>query len=164
MRNILFILAGFIVLTSCNKEKKLIKRLNDETWNIVHSERAILDENGGKTVFEDLNNAGSITFRDDPSGLPGLKQTDFEYTNYLGQSSIFTTTFYANEDGTRVGFAGVLCSSPFECDLVFTVDENKSKRQVWSAYGSDDTFFFPPDPYNANKPDHIRWKITLEKQ
>jgi len=159
----LFSIALLGLLLSCNKEKKLLNRLNDHTWNIDQSIRSVIDQDGNETIFEDGQNAGTISIYDDPLGFDGLKEAHFIYTNYLGQTSDFIATFYVNEDATRVGFAGALCNSPFECDLLFTVSENKKKSQVWTAYGSDNTYFFPPDTYNANKVDHIKWQLRLSR-
>ena len=83
---------------------------------------------------------------------------------FLGTGTDFTTALYTDEKGKRVGMANVLCTSPFMCDLVWTVEKSSGARQTWSAYGSDDVFFFPPDLYSANKDHHLKWEITLKKE
>ncbi|MCG8574094.1 MAG: hypothetical protein MI810_04360 [Flavobacteriales bacterium] len=162
-----FFLVIFIGLTAsfvgCRKDKRFLNRLENTEWEITTSKRWIIYNDGTTEIFEDLTNAGTIYITEDPLGSEILKEVRMVYTNYLGGTSDFTTLLYTDDLHTRVGMSQVLCNDPFECDLVWTVDVNKRNKQVWSAYGSDGSYFFPPDTYNANKDHHLKWEITLTK-
>lgn len=163
MNRILIFISLFVFVAGCTKEKRLWNDLCEKEWNIETSKRWIIYNDGGTEIFEDLTDAGTIYIRTDPNSALGFKEVRMVYTNVLGASTDFTTSLYANEDATRIGMAGVLCNSPFQCDLVWNVEESSNNKQTWTAFGADDVFFFPPDLYNANKGFHLKWEITLKK-
>lgn len=164
MYRLLIILTLIFVAVGCSKEKRLLKDINKKEWNIETSKRWVIYNDGTTEQYEDLVDAGTIYIRDDPTSLLGGKEVRMVYTNFAGSSTDFTTALYANEDGTRIGMSNVLCSSPFQCDLVWTVEKSTNNKQIWTAYGSDNVFFFPPDLYSANKDHHLKWEITLKKE
>ena len=133
-------------------------------WQIVKSERMRIFNNGNVEFFEDLENAGTLNIYDDPDAISDLvKGFDFSYTNFNGANVSFSSLLHTDEEGLRIFMAGVLCNSPFECDIVWTVDENDKNRQVWSAYG-DQTNFFYGDQYDPSNDDfHLKWTIILER-
>lgn len=133
-------------------------------WTIVKSERLRIFNNGSVEYFEDQTDAGTLNIYDDPEAISDLtKAFDFNYTNYNGQNASFSSILYTDEEGLRIFMAGVLCNQVFECDIVWTVDENMKNRQVWSAYG-DETMYFYGDQYDpSNDSYHLKWTITLEK-
>lgn len=151
------------LLSACNKEKRLLKDLNKKEWSIETSKRWVIYNDGSTLLYEDLTDAGTIYIYNDPTSVLEFKEIRMVYTNYLGFKIDFTTPLYANKDGTRIDMAGALCNSPFECDLVWNVEESSNRKQTWSSFGSNDTFFFPPDVYNANQEHHLKWEITLKK-
>lgn len=163
MHRFLLVLFALIIVTACSKEKRLMKDISEKEWAIETSKRWVIYNDGETTQYEDQVDAGTIYVYTDPNSPLEFKDVRMVYTNFTGASTDFTTAFYANEDGTRVGMAGVLCSSPFECDLVFNVEKSSNNRQVWTAYGSDNVFFFPPDMHTANKDHHLKWELTLKK-
>jgi len=154
-----------LLLNGCRKiEFKYPDRLEGE-WKIVKSERAIINQDGSLDYFENLENSGNLSvFEADPPAET-FKEFIFNFTNYLGDSGSFRSFIYTDEGGSRIFFSQVLCNSPFECDLVWTVEENKRNRQVWAAYGTLDGYFYPPDRYDpSNDSGHLVWRITLEKE
>ena len=133
-------------------------------WTIVHSTRLRIFNNGNVEVFEDKDNAGTLNIYDDPEAISDLvKKFDFDYTNYANARAAFTRLLFTDEEATRIFFSKALCDSPFDCDIVWTVDENKKNRQVWSAYGDQTGYFYGEryDPSNDNY--HLKWTITLER-
>ncbi len=157
-------LAMVLLLAGCKKiEFKYPKQLMGD-WTIVHSERAIINSDGTLDFFEDKKNAGNLKVYEPNPSAETFKEFEFTYTNFNGQGAFFHSYIYTDEGGTRIFFSKILCDSPFECDLVWTVEENKKNRQVWAAYGTSDGFFYPPDRFDpSDDATHLVWRITLER-
>ena len=133
-------------------------------WTIVHSERAIINADGTLDVFEDKDNAGTLRVFEPNPPAETFKEFELNYTNYLGDLAYISSYVYTDEGGTRIFFSKVLCDSPFECDIVWTVEKNGKNKQVWATYGTADGFFYPPDRYDpSNDASHLVWRITLER-
>ena len=151
-----------LLLLGCNKEKRTLKRLDNTRWDIVKSERWIIYNGGTTDQFEDLDNAGTVTIATDPWGSDGVKELTMNYTNFQGATASFTRLIYIDEAAERLSINGALCNNVFECDLVFNIEVNQKNKQVWTAFGTDDTFVYPAS-YNANQDFHVKWQLTLEK-
>jgi hypothetical protein len=165
MKKLLFILIMFTVLfAGCKKKQyKYIDDLEGE-WTITHSERVMIYPDGTQDVYEDIDNAGTMSVYEANPPAETFKDFTFSYTNFQGVPVGISSSVYVDEDATRVGFSQVLCSSPFECDIVWTIEVDKKNKQVWAAYGTADGFFFPPDRYDPTNDDyHLVWRITLER-
>ena len=133
-------------------------------WRIVRSERMGILPDGTIDKFEDLDNAGTLNIFEATPSAESFKEFMMTYTNYQGTLVNLHSDLYTDEDKRRIGFSQVLCNSPFQCDIIWTVDENKKNKQVWSTYGTEDGFFYPPDRYDPTNDDvHLKWRITLEK-
>ncbi len=153
-----------VILSGCKKiEFKYPKQLMGD-WTIAHSERAIIYSDGSVTLFEDQTNAGTLSVYEPSPPAETFKEFEFSYTNFEGQSGFFHSYLYTDEGGTRIFFSKILCDSPFQCDIVWTVEKNEKNKQVWAAYGTADAFFYPPDQFDpSNDAVHLVWRITLTR-
>lgn len=164
MKYLLSSLSIFILFSACSGPEFTYPEKLDGSWTISRSERMIIWNNGTVEHFEDIENAGTLLVYEPVPEAATLKEFVFTYTNYLGATAEFSSLLYSDEGGKRVSFSGVLCNSPFECDIVWTVEENSKNRQVWATYGDNQKFFYPPDRWDPTDEDgHLKWRITLTR-
>lgn len=153
-----------IILFDCGRDEFTYPKKLDGDWKIAKSERWIIFNDGSTEKFEDLTDAGTLQIFEPNPTAETLKEFIFTYTNFKNEEVEIQSLLKTDEDSKRIFFSKVLCDSPFECDIVWTVDENKKNSQVWSAYGNQDNFFYSSDRYNpSNDTHHYKWTITLEK-
>ena len=160
-----FLLLLPLLLWQCKEEKaKYVDQLDGE-WNIERSERMHIREDGSLEYFEDIENAGRIEIFEATPPAVTLKEFTMEYTNFEGTPVFLNSLLYTDEGSTRVMMSKVLCDSPFECDIVWTVETNKKNRQVWAAYGGPSTYFYPPDRFDPSlNSSHLKWRLTLRRE
>lgn len=159
--------AAFSILFLMNCKADEFKYPDDleGTWKITRSERMAIFPDGSIDKFEDLENAGSLEIFEATPAAETFKEFIFTYTNFQGDNVGLQSLIYTDEDRRRVSFSKVLCDSPFECDIVWTVDTDEKKKQVWSTYGNEAHFFYPPDRYDpTDDSQHLKWRITLVKE
>lgn len=160
-RPLLLTVIGMLALSACipaNRERKQLLG----TWDIAHSERVAIFEDGTTEVFEDLTDAGTLEISE--GGVTGIL-TDFvlAYTNFEGTAINIQGSVTVDEETSRVLLNPFDCGGTvFNCSLVMNVQEDKRRQQIW-------TYFYvnPPvqgrfDP-TANDI-HFRWTLTLRKQ
>ncbi|MBI1226537.1 MAG: hypothetical protein GC192_14985 [Bacteroidetes bacterium] len=153
-----------LILTSCQPDEIKYPDALIGTWTITKSERMGILSDGSVDKFEDIENAGTLDIFEATPPAETFKEFVFNYTNFQGDKVTLNSLIYTDEDKRRVSFSKVLCGSPFECDIVWTVEENKKNKQVWSTYGNEEAFFYPNDRYDPTDDDlHLKWRITLEK-
>jgi hypothetical protein len=123
----LLVLSILILFAGCQKDDKLEKRL-EGNWNIAHYENIKIFNDGTTEVVAEADDAGYFLFYRDPSNLPVF---DFEYTAGGNTQSGSSVYYMIDDHAKRVIIIGGTCIG---CDLAYTIDENTSKRQVWSIY------------------------------
>lgn len=142
----------------------MAKRLMGE-WNVERTERMRIFPDGSVVHFEDISNAGSLTVMEANPPATFLREYAFTCTNFEGITFSLGGNMIFDEDGSRAIWLNALCSDPFECDLVWTLEENKRNKQVWSAYGNETEFFWPTDRWNpGDDASHLKWRITLVRE
>ncbi|MEM1093368.1 MAG: hypothetical protein AAGJ10_02105 [Bacteroidota bacterium] len=160
-RPLLLTVVAFLVLSACipaNRERKQLLG----TWDIVHSERIAIFDDGSTEVFEDLTDAGTLEISE--GGVTGIL-TDFvlDYTNFAGTRINFEGSVSVDEETSRVLLSPFDCgSSIFNCSLVMNVQEDKRRQQIWTYFYTDPPRQGQYDP-TANDT-HFRWTLTLRKQ
>lgn len=153
-----------IFFVACKDDKFTYPDKLDGEWTIERSERMLIHQDGSVEVFEDIENAGKIDIFEPSPPAETLKEFTMDYTNFLGEQVFLNSLLYTDEVSSRVMMSKVLCDSPFECDIVWTVDTNKKNKQVWSTYGNETHLFYPPDRYDpSNDNAHLKWRITLKR-
>ncbi|MEM6647264.1 MAG: hypothetical protein AAF730_13540 [Bacteroidota bacterium] len=150
-----------LILSACipaNRERRQLLG----TWDIVHSERIAIFEDGSTEVFEDLTDAGTLEISE--GGVTGVL-TDFVliYTNFEGTLVNLQGSITVDEETSRILLNRFDCGSTiFNCSLVMNVQEDKRRQQIWTYFYTD-----PPrqGQYNPTANDkHFRWTLTLRKQ
>ena len=145
-------------------EIKMAKRMMGE-WKIERSERLRIYEDGSTWHFEDIENAGTLTVTEAVPEATFIRSYSFQSVNFEGDAFSLGGDMWIDEDATRAIWKYALCEGLFECDLVWTIEENKRNKQVWSAYGNQDAFFWTGDSWNAgDDASHLKWRITLVRE
>lgn len=158
---ILFIAVLGITLQACTSYDDRQMNQLEGHWDIVHSERIQINQDGSTEIFEDLEDAGYLEIYSETSGLDGLKDVIMEYTNFNGDRISYQGTIYNDDTNERVLFAGFFCNSIFNCDLGWNVDHDGRRKQVWSFYYTPTGGRNQYDPTAHNV--HYKWTITLRK-
>ncbi|MEL6865751.1 MAG: hypothetical protein AAFP19_15105 [Bacteroidota bacterium] len=153
-----------LLFNACKSEQVRFTDRLDGEWVIEKSERWIIHQDGSTEQFEDLSDAGRMEVYEPNPPATTFKEFTFTYTNFEGGQANMQSYIFADEDSRRVFMSQVLCNSPFECDIVWTVEENKRKKQIWSTYGTEEGFFYPPDRWDASDDAyHFKWRIVLRR-
>ena len=136
MKTLLPIIAGLLLLSSCkNKEDRYLNRL-DGTWAIDRLERKEIHSDGSVLVLTDERSVGTLSMQVatiDNVELDNLKDFVFDYTEN-GTPKHVEGTLKVDEQAKRVIVLGGVC---IQCDLAYTVEENKRGKQVWSTFSYD---------------------------
>ena len=156
-----------LMTVSCNKEKSLMKRLTTN-WKIEKSEIAILSEGGEDNVIESVENAGKLTVYDEDPDNPSKdsKLYDFYVLDVNGDTMVskYGGTLITDEKNKRMIMTKALNDSTYLSDIVWTIEENKKKKQTWTTYGVDSTLFYPENNENPGAATNwIEWRIWLKK-
>ena len=126
----LFILSLALLFTGCQKDDKLEKRL-EGNWNIAHYENIKIFNDGTTEMVAEADDAGYFTFYKD---VLDLMVFDFSYTANGTTSSGTGVNFLIDDHAQRIIIINGKCSGIIDCDIAYTIEENTSKRQVWSIY------------------------------
>ncbi len=159
----IILLAAALTIMSCNKQKRKMKGLVGN-WTIEQSERMVITTGGSEDVYEDISNCGDIVISDIHEDSTTVKNFTFTYIDANGDTLKVTNKLYTDDKNKRIVFKNALCDTTVGCDLIWTVDKSKKNKQIWSAYGIDNDFFYSPnnfDPNNANQ--WLMWRITLKR-
>lgn len=159
----IILLAAALTIMSCNKQKRKMKGLVGN-WTIEQSERMIINSGGSEQTVEDISNSGDMVVSDIHEDSTTVKNVDFTYVSSMGDTLKFVGKLYTDDKNKRIVFKNALCDSTSGCDLIWTVDKSKKNKQIWSAYGVDNDWFYSPnnsDPGNANQ--WLMWRITLKR-
>jgi hypothetical protein len=156
------VLVSVITLNSCNKEKKLMKRIQGN-WNIESSEKTIYRSDGSKETMESITDAGKLVISDGPSS--DVKQYEFTYIGSQGDTIHVTDQLLTDEFNERLIMAKGYADPAGNKNLVWTVEKEKKNKQIWSAYGVDSTLFYPSNNNNPGAAGNwVVWKITLKRE
>ena len=159
----ILILVSALTMMSCNKQKRTMKGLVGN-WNIEQSERMTINTGGSESVYEDISSCGDVVISDIHEDSTTVKNIDFTYYAANGDTMKYTGKLYTDDKNKRIVFKNALCDTTSGCDLIWTVDKSKKNKQIWSAYGIDNDWFYSPnnlDPNNAKQ--WLMWRITLTR-
>jgi hypothetical protein len=132
----LLLLLPILFLVSCSKEDRYLNRLEGD-WNIESLVRLEISWDGTIEVLSDERDAGTFSMVTSTFGNLELENLlDLTYT-YVENGQTFSgqEVVKVDEGARRVIFLGGDC---IQCDLAYTIDENKPNRQVWSTYSNDE--------------------------
>ncbi|MEM6343739.1 MAG: hypothetical protein AAF927_07655 [Bacteroidota bacterium] len=131
--NILILSCVLLALstTACrDKQQRYLQRLEGK-WNLASETVTIINPDGTVNFESEEFDVGELSLTNE-QGL------DFflEYTLTLNDGTVLAgpLPFQNDEQNKRIIFYNYFCSDPFDCDLVATVEEDKSSRQVWNWY------------------------------
>lgn len=132
----LLLLLPVLFLISCSKEDRYLNRLEGD-WNVESLVRVEIQWDGTVKVLSDERDAGTftmVTATFDDLTLDNLLDLSYSYVEN-GQTFSGQEVVKVDEHAKRVIFLGGDC---IQCDLAYTIDENKPNRQVWSTYSNDE--------------------------
>ncbi len=156
-------LIAVFVIAGCNKQKRTMKGLTGN-WIIEKSERFEIYSGGSEVPLEDISNCGDLVISDIHEDSTTVKNFVFTYIDQYGDTMKVANKLYTDDKNKRIVFKNALCDSTVGCDLIWTVDKSKKNKQIWSAYGIDDDFFYSPNNADPTDADHwLMWRITLKR-
>ena len=156
-----YVVLGILLIAGCiprNQERRQLLG----TWDIVHSERITIFEDGRTEVFEDLVDAGTLEIAE--GGVTGLF-TDYtlDYTNFEGTRVSLVGGLSIDEETSRILLYGFDCGgSIFNCARIMNVVKDARREQVWTYFYTDPPVQGQYDPTVHDV--HFRWKLTLRKR
>ncbi|HLP13903.1 MAG TPA: hypothetical protein VK177_18370 [Flavobacteriales bacterium] len=158
---ILAVIAGLFA-TSCNKEKKLMGRL-EGNWTIESAEKIIHFNDGTTTTIESLSNPGKLVISEGASDEE--KNYDFFYIDTNMDTIKMIDKLVTDEYNTRmVMLNGYTDTSGVKKNIVWTIEKNNKNKQIWSTYGVDSVLFYPPNNNNPGTASSwISWKLTMKR-
>lgn len=160
--NIIATLALVLLLTNCNKEKKLMERL-EGNWSIEASEKILYRTDGTTEAMETISNAGKLVISGGSSDE--IKQYDLFYVGVLGDTIQVKNELVTDEYNTRMIMLSGYADSTGNKNLVWTIEKEKKNKQVWTTYGVDSTLFYPANNHNPGAAQNwVKWKITLKRE
>ncbi len=130
--------------TACrDKQQRYLQRLEGK-WKLVSETITIINPDGTVNFESEEFDVGELALTNE-QGL------DFflEYTLTLNDGTVVAgpLPFQNDEQNKRIIFFNYFCTDLFDCDLVATVEENKSGRQVWNWYR----------PFGSGSHRRVRW-------
>ena len=155
-----------VIISSCNKEKRLMDDLVGN-WEIDKSEKFKLLPGGVDSLYEELENAGSIVIYEDADNPSKTsKLYDFMFIDANQDTLEAKNTLISDEKNKRLILSDALSDSLGNTyDLVWTIEKTKNNKQVWQIYGVDSTFFYPPNNNNPGDASNwLLWKLTLKRE
>lgn len=155
-------LAAVLLLTNCNKEKRMMKGL-EGNWRIESSTKSIFKQDGTEEVFESISNPGKLVVSAGPS--KEIKQYDFFYVSSTLDTMKAANTLVTDEFNRRLIMTGGFTdTNGVVRNLVWTIEKEKKNVQVWSTYGIDSTFFYPANTHNPGGTNQwLVWRIVLKR-
>lgn len=156
------IAAVLFTLTSCNRDEKLMKKM-EGNWNIESSVITYHFASGGEQVIEDLSNTGRLVITEGNSDLE--KSYDFFYINSQLDTIQANNQLVTDEYRSRMIMTEALIDTVNgNKPIVWTIEKQKRNKQVWSTYGVDSTLFYPSNNMNPGTAENwVSWTITLKR-
>ena len=116
MKNILLLLLTSLVLISCNKEKKLMKRLT-ANWTVSESTITLFKDNGNDSLIDQTSNAGKLMIYDEDPENPSKDSKLYDLTihNEVGDTvfHIIGGTLITDEKNNRMIMQKALSDSTY---------------------------------------------------
>lgn len=159
------LLFGILLLSACNKEKKLMEGLIGN-WNIKESERAYLHTDGSEEVYETLSNAGKLVISEDTES-PSETSKHYRLTFVDGNQDTLEAEnrLITDEKNKRIILLNALSDSTAQANMVWTIKREKKNKQTWTLYGTDSTFFYPAENNNPGAATtSMVWRMKLDRQ
>ncbi len=125
---IIILILATLLTSSCidRTQVKFVKRM-EGSWSLVKEEIALINPDGTTDLESESENIGSLT-------LTNPENSDLFLYYDLSIPGVYNRArdgFKIGEEGERVFFYYFYCDDIFGCDLVCTIVENSSNRQVW---------------------------------
>lgn len=166
-KNLLFLLSIYCILfaIACNKEKRLMNNLIGN-WKIELSEKLALRPDGTDSLLESVTNAGKLVIYEDPNHPSDeSKLYDLFFIDASQDTLSAQGVLYTDSEKSRIVLKKALNNSTSNSDIVFSIEKEKKKKQVWSAYGVDSTLFYSSNHHNPGNADFwLTWRITLKRE
>lgn len=155
------------LIASCNKDKSFMKNIT-ANWDVETSTIIIIDSLGQETVLETVSNAGKLMVYDEDPEKPSkeMKLFDFYVLSAEGDTIVSETggTLITDERNKRIIMTKTLNDSTHHSDLIWTIEQDKKRKQTWSCYGVDSVLFYPTNNHNPGAASNwIEWEIELKK-
>ena len=167
MKNILLLLLTSLVLISCNKEKKLMKRLT-ANWTVSESTITLFKDNGNDSLIDQTSNAGKLMIYDEDPENPSKDSKLYDLTihNEVGDTvfHIIGGTLITDEKNNRMIMQKALSDSTYQSDLIWTIVKQRKNKQEWSTFGVDYMLFYPDNNNNPGAAANwIDWTIVVKR-
>ena len=160
-----FIITGILsiaVLVSCNKEERLMKRL-EGNWRIDKSVKTIHYADGHEEVIEDISDAGKLILSEGSSD--NEKQYDFLYIDKNLDTMRSYNVLVTDEYNNRMIMTDAYTDTTGAKNIVWTIEKEKKNKQVWSTYGVDSVLFYPSNNHNPGAAGNwVVWTVTLRRE
>lgn len=160
----LFAAGMLLIITSCNKEKKMMEGLIGN-WKIKDSEIIYIDSLGNEEVVDSRENAGELVIYEDsenPSKTSKLYDFFFvgqEYDTIESEGILIT-----DERNKRIILQNALNDSTVQSDMIWTIEKTKKNKQTWWMFGVDSTLFYPSNNLNPGDAHNwIVWRLEMKK-
>ncbi|MEL7531582.1 MAG: hypothetical protein AAFN10_09755, partial [Bacteroidota bacterium] len=124
------ILLGLLSSSCRDKQQRYLQRLEGK-WNLVSETITIINPDGTVNFESEEFDVGELALTNE-DGLDYFLQ----YSLTLNDGTVLAgpNSFQNDEQNKRIIFYNYFCPDILDCDLVATVEENKSGRQVWNWY------------------------------
>jgi hypothetical protein len=162
---LIFIAAVVGMISSCNKEKRVMEGLIGN-WSIDESRIAKIRPDGTDSLIEETSNSGTLVIYEDPNGESDTsKLYDLTFISSLGDTLKAADTLFTDPDNKRIILNNAISDSLGSYNLVWTVQKSKNNRQEWAIYGVDSTFFFPANNHNPGDAGNwLKWELKLKRE
>jgi hypothetical protein len=166
MRTIYYLtlICGALLLTNCNKEKKLMKNIIGN-WVITSSEKSTIQSDGNVSVYEKVEaTTNKLVIYEDPASEENLMY-DLFFVDLNNDTIKKTNKLVTDERNRRIILQKALSDSTTMCDLAWTIESEKKNSQTWSIYGVDSTFYYTTNTHNPGAATNwLMWRIKLERE
>jgi len=139
------VLIGLFSSGCKDKQQRYLQRLEGR-WNLVTETITIINPDGTVNFESEDFDVGEFALTNE-DGLDYF----LNYTLTLADGTVEAgpNPFQNDEQNKRVIFYNYFCLDEFDCDLVATVEEDKSSRQVWNWYR----------PFGSGSHRRVRWVL-----
>ncbi|MCB9233282.1 MAG: hypothetical protein H6581_16615 [Bacteroidia bacterium] len=152
-----------LILLACNKQAKVMNGL-EGTWKIEASTVVIMDSLGVEVSNVTENNVGQLVLYEDMDN-PSKESLAYNFTFMQNDSLLYQKegTLYSDPRKRRIIMEHVLSDSTTMSAIVWTIEKDKSKKQVWSTYGVDGELFYPTNSNNPGQASNwVYWTLELK--
>jgi len=156
-------LSAVLILSACNKDEKMLGKM-EGNWKIESSVKTIHYADGTVETIEDLSNAGTMVMSAGSSD--DIKNYTFFHIDSNNDTINTAGELVTDEYRTRMVMTnGYTDTSGTKKNIVWTIEKEKKKKQVWSTYGVDSTLYYPSNNNNPGAAvNWVVWTITLKRQ